>query len=196
MRRRTLLKSVAALAVAPALPAVDLFGQSGTLTDAQIATLRAIAEVVLPSALSSSDRNDVVDKFASWIHNYKAGADRGHSYGDSRLSPPTGASPAGRYPDQFAALDAAAKAQGAASLASLPKDKRRIVIEAALNTPQPLNNLPARPTGANLVADFMGLYFNSADATDLAYDRAIGRDTCRGLDGSEKEPDRLRTGGH
>jgi hypothetical protein len=66
------------------------------------------------------------------------------------------------------------------------------VIEAALSTPQPVANLPARPTGANLVADFMGFYFNSPDATDLAYQRAIMRDTCRGLPGSEKEPERMK----
>ena len=31
--------------------------------------------------------------------------------------------------------------------------------------------MPARPTGANLVADFMGYYFNSADAFDLCLQR-------------------------
>jgi hypothetical protein len=191
MRRRTLLKTVAALATAPALAGVDLFGQSA-VTDAQIATLRAVAEVVLPSALSAGDRDAFVDRFAGWVRNYKEGADRGHGYGDSRLTAPTGASPAVRYPAQFAALDEAARAQGAATLAALPKEKRRLVIEAALSTPQPINNLPARPTGANLIADFMGLYFNSPDATDLAYQRAIMRDTCRGLPGSEKEPERLK----
>jgi hypothetical protein len=191
MRRRTLLKSVAALATAPALAGVDLFGQSA-VTDAQIATLRAVGEVVLPSALSAGDRDAFVDRFAGWVRNYKEGADRGHGYGDSRLTAPTGASPAVRYPAQFAALDEAARAQGAATLAALPKEKRRLVIEAALSTPQAVNNLPARPTGANLVADFMGLYFNSPDATDLAYQRAIMRDTCRGLPGSEKEPERLK----
>jgi hypothetical protein len=192
MRRRTLLKSVAALATAPALAGADLFAQSATLTDAQITALRAAAEVVLPSALSAADRSAFVDRFAGWVRNYREGADRGHGYGDSRLSPPTSASPAARYPAQFAALDEAARARGAATFAALARDERRFVIEAALSAPQAINNLPARPTGANLLADFMGLYFNSPDATDLAYQRAIMRDTCRGLPGSEKEPERLK----
>jgi hypothetical protein len=192
MKRRTLLKSVAALATAPALAGVDLLGQSATLSDAQVATLRAVAEVALPSALSAAERNAYVDRFAGWVHNYKEGADRGHGYGDSRLSAPTGASPATRYPAQFAALDDAARSRGGTSFAALARDQRRLVIEAVLSTPQPVNNLPARPTGANLVADFMGLYFNSPDATDLAYQRAIMRDNCRGLPGSEKEPERLK----
>jgi len=191
MRRRTLLKSVAALATAPALSGVDLFGQAA-VTDAQIATLKAVAEVVLPSALSAGDRDAFVDRFAGWVRNYKEGADRGHGYGDSRLTAPTGASPAARYPAQFAALDDAARSRGGTTFAALARDQRRLVIEATLSTPQAINNLPARPTGANLIADFMGLYFNSADATDLAYQRAIMRDTCRGLPGSEKEPERLK----
>jgi hypothetical protein len=51
-----------------------------------------------------------------------------------------------------------------------------------------VNRLPARPTGANLVADFMGLYFNSGDAWDLCYHAEIGRDRCRALDGSDQPP--------
>src|SRR5262249_48783168 len=67
--------------------------------------------------------------------------------------------------------------------------------EAALNEPQRVTQLPARPNGNSLVADFTGLYFNGADARDLAYSAAIGRDTCRGLDGSEKAPAPLKIGG-
>jgi len=196
MERRTLLKSVAALAAAPALVGFEAkAAQTPALSDANVATLRAVADVVLPSALAAGDRNDIVDRFGGWVHNYKVGADRGHSYGDSRLTAPTGASPADRYPNQFAALDTAAKAQGASSFAALSKDQRRAIIESALNTPQPVNNLPARPTGANLIADFMGFYFNGPDASDLAYGHRIGRDTCRGLDGSDKEPERLSSAG-
>jgi hypothetical protein len=190
MRRRTLLKSVAALAAAPALVQIDRLGPSSALSDAQISTLMAMAEVVLPSALSRGDREAAVDRFASWVRNYKEGADRGHGYGDSRLSPPTGASPAARYPAQFAALDDAARSRGGTTFAALALPERRAVVESALSTPQFVNALPARPTGANLVADFMGMYFQSADATDLAYQRAIMRDTCRGLPGSEKEPEK------
>jgi hypothetical protein len=34
----------------------------------------------------------------------------------------------------------------------------------------------------------MGHYFNSSDARDLCYRANIGRDTCRGLGGSDKAP--------
>ena len=63
-----------------------------------------------------------------------------------------------------------------------------------LNEPARVMAMPARPNGANLVADFMGYFFSSAEASDLAYDAAIGRDSCRGLDGSERAPQPLGRG--
>jgi hypothetical protein len=193
--RRTVLKAIATAAAAVPLAAVDLGAQAPQaaaaapdLTPAQIATLRAVAEVVLPASLRADQRDEAVRRFVAWVRGYKAGADRGHSYGNSQLQSATGQSPAARYPAQFDALDAAARARGASTFAALAAGDRRAVIEAALNEPQRVTALPARPNGANLVADFMGLYFNGADARDLAYNAAIGRDTCRGLDGSEKAP--------
>jgi hypothetical protein len=192
MNRRDVLKSLAAAAALPALTASDLAAQTTDFTPAQIATLRALAEVVLPSALGADGRDDAVRKFVTWVRGYKPGADRGHGYGNSQLSAPTGPSPVARYPAQFDALDAAAKARGATTFATLALVARRAVVESALNDPQRVTQMPARPNGANLVADFMGLYFNGADARDVAYSAAIGRDTCRGLDGSDKAPSPLK----
>jgi hypothetical protein len=166
--------------------------QAPPFTAAETATLKAIAEVVLPSALDRAARDRVVTAFVNWVRGYREGADRGHGYGSSTLSQPTGPSPAGRYPAQFAALDKAAAARGAASFAALALDGRRALVEAALNEPQPVPRLPARPTGANLAADFMGFYFTSGDAWDLAYRANIGRDRCRSLDGSDRAPVPLR----
>jgi hypothetical protein len=191
MKRRTLLRSLLALAMAP-VARRKLFAQARpSLGESDIVTLRAVAEAVLPTALGDSGREAAVQRFVRWVRNYRESADRGHSYGASTLSQATGPSPAARYPAQFAALDARARALGAASFSSLAVDKRRGVIEEALNEPQRVTNLPARPTGANLVADFMGYSFNSAAGYDLAYDAAIGRDSCRSLDGSDQPPARL-----
>ena len=194
MRRRTVLKSFAALAVRPAMSGVSIQAadqQPGQLSAADIATLHAIADVVLPASIGADARDRAINRFVTWIRNYKEGADRGYGYGASTLSAPAGPSPALRYPPQFAALDQAAKDRGAASFAALGIDARRAIIETALNTPQPVTRMPARPTGANLVADFMGYYFNSADALDVCYEAAIRRDACRGLAGSENAPRRI-----
>ena len=188
MLRRALLKSLAAVVTARPLTGLRLLGQAPPIADAETATLKAIAEVVLPSALDRAARDRVVTAFVTWVRGYREGADRGHGYGSSALSQPTGPSPAARYPAQFAVLDKAAVARGAASFAALPLDGRRALVEAALNEPQPVQRLPTRPTGANLVADFMGFYFTSGDAWDLAYRAGIGRDRCRSLDGSDRAP--------
>ena len=50
-----------------------------------------------------------------------------------------------------------------------------------------------RPDGGHVATDLMAFYFNSIDANDLAYRARIGRDTCRGLEGSENRPAPLPT---
>ncbi len=192
MNRRTLLKSVAAFLVAR--PVVGLAGRAQTDSPAgpfaarDVATLGAIAEVVLPSGLGAAGRQRAVDRFIAWFAKYRQGADMGHGYGASNLRASSGPSPFARYPPQFAAIDAAAVARGATTFAALPIAARREVIEAFLNQPQPVNRLPARPSGANLVADFMGSYFSSQDAWDLYYQAEIRRDSCRTLDDSARPP--------
>ena len=188
MKRRQALRSLAALVAVPPLVELDLLAQASGLGASDIATLKAIAEVTLPSAAGPDGRDRAVADFVGWVRNYKEGADRGHGYGNSQLAPPAGPSPAARYAPQFAALDQAARDRGAASFAALAPAARRTIVEATLNTPQPVTRLPARPTGTNLVADFLGLYLNSPDATDLCYRADIQRDTCRGLEGSEQPP--------
>ena len=167
--------------------------QTPVFTSDQIQTLAGIAEVTLPSALDAEERDNAVRKFVSWHVNYREGADMGHGYGNSTLRPKSGPPVLPRYAAQFTALDQAARAQGAQSFAGASATVRRAIVESALNTPQPVNRLPARPTGANLVADFIGMYFNSAGAFDLAYQAAIARDDCRGLENSDQPPPPLKT---
>jgi hypothetical protein len=195
MKRRALLQLTAAIAAWSPFARLRAFAQTGVFTDSQKASLAAIAEVTLPASIGAEGRAEATQKFIRWHQNYKMGADMGHSYGASTLRPGAPAPVHPRYAAQFTALDQAARAQGAASFAAAPAAVRRTVIEAALNTPQPVTRMPARPNGANLVADFMGLYFNSATAFDQAYRAHIGRDECRELDGSDKPPAPLTAGG-
>ncbi|HUF46401.1 MAG TPA: gluconate 2-dehydrogenase subunit 3 family protein [Vicinamibacterales bacterium] len=189
--RRTVLKSLALPVFARPLTGLRRSSQGARveLSAADLATLTAIAEVVLPSALGVDGRDLAVQQFAGWVRAYREGADMGHGYGASTLRRPSGPSPAARYPAQLAALDAAARAGGAPRFAALPMDARRRIIEQVLNEPR-VARLPGQPTGANLVADFMGLYYASPEAWDLAYQRRIGRDRCRSLEGSGERPPR------
>lgn len=191
INRRTLLKLGGAVVAWRPFARLKVLAQAPpapVFTPDQIKTLAGIADVTLPSALGADGRDDAVRKFVAWHVNYREGADMGHGYGNSTLRQKSGPPVAPRYAPQFAAFDQAARQQGAASFAAADSTVKRAIVEAALNSPQPVNRLPARPTGANLAADFAGMYFNSAGAFDLAYQAAIGRDDCRGLENSDQAP--------
>ena len=191
MTRRTLLRWAAVLAATWPLSSLKVLAvarrQPTRLTPEHTATLRAVADVVLPSTLSIDDRQLAVTLFVDWVANYREGAEVGPGYGSPRLRT-TGPSPTAAYPAQLAALEAAARAGGAASFNAAGLEARRGIIEAALTTPQRITQLPARPNGAHVVADFMGLFFHGQQGYNLAYRAAINRDECRGLAGSEKAP--------
>jgi hypothetical protein len=196
INRRSLLKlggAVVAWRPFARLKVLAQAPQAPAFTPDQIKTLAGIAEVALPTALDAEARDGAVRKFVSWHVNYREGADMGHGYGNSTLRQKSGPPVSPRYTAQFGALDQAATAQGAPSFAAASPAIRRAIVESALNTPQPVTRLPARPTGANLVADFIGMYFNSAGAFDLAYQAAIGRDDCRELENSDQPPAPIKT---
>ena len=171
--RRTALKSIAA---------APLFQRAFRL-QADDPTLAAIAEAVLPS---ESSRNAAVTAFIRWHADYKENADTDHGYGNTRLRT-TGPRPDRNYAKQIAALESAARAAGAASFASLSRDQRRAILEAAIVEAK-VERLSARPSGAHVATDLMGHYFGSSAANDLCYRAAIRRDECRGLAGSDLPP--------
>jgi hypothetical protein len=182
--RRKAIKTIGAVAATPVfrLPRPEPGREHAEHLDVD-AVLPAIAEIVLPA---EADRTAAVAAFTRWIQNYREGADTDHGYGNTRVRA-TGASPARSYPAQIAALDAAAKARGAASFAAAPREDRTAVLEAAIADAK-VERLSARPTGAHIATDLMGHFFNSSPGADLCYRAAIGRDVCRGLPGSDKPP--------
>jgi hypothetical protein len=192
MHRRTLLQALAALVAALHLPRLRAAPAATPLLDASaLQTLESLAGVVLPSTLGPAGHRAVVASFSAWLEGYREGADRGHDYGLSKLLPAAPASPATRYPAQLAALDAAARARGAARFADLSAEDRQRVASEALAAVQ---RLPALPDGENLVADLMGHYFRRAEAWNLCYRADISWDACRGLEGSEARPAPLAGG--
>ena len=63
----------------------------------------------------------------------------------------------------------------------------RAAVETALEAAK-LTALPRTPDGKHVATDLMAFYFHSSEANDLCYRAKIGRDLCRGLDGSDREP--------
>jgi hypothetical protein len=177
MKRRTLLQMLVAGLVA--LPArVGLRAQPGPLRPADLPRLHALGDIVLPHELDGAQRARVLERFAAWVQNYRADAETDHGYGFPRLRR-TPASPFGGYPAQLAALGPAFE--------SLPVPDRTRAVEAAIAAAK-VQRLPGRPDGGHIATDLMAFYFNSVEANDLCYRAQIGRDTCRGLAGSENRP--------
>ena len=189
LSRRSALKTLGTVAVASVAP---VSAETSRTSDALDATLfNAVADAVLPEALGDQGLRRVVADFQRWLSQYHEHADTDHGYGLTRIRA-TGPSPAARYPEQLAALDKAAReSTHAAAFAALTIDARRSLIADAL-TAAKVERLPGRPAGAHIAADLMGFYFNSSAAADLCYHARIGRDACRGLDGSDRAPEPLK----
>jgi hypothetical protein len=182
IQRRTVLGWAASLAGALRLSSVRLWAQAANFPADQNDTLRALAAVVLPSELGSAGIDRTAEAFVRWVRGYRAQAEMDHGYGNTRLRA-KGASPAPAYLTHLESLRAA--------LLSADMDAKRQAVTAALEQAK-ITDLPRNPDGRHVAADLMAFYFRSSDANDLCYRAAIGRDLCRGLDGSEQAPAPLK----
>jgi hypothetical protein len=169
MHRRSLLRWLASIGPLRA------WAQTAGFPGDQGETLRAVAAVVLPSELGAGQLEKTVGAFERWVRDYRPGAEMDHGYGFTRLraKPP---SPASTYLRQLQELRLAGDA-----------DSRRSVVEASLGQAKVIA-LPQTPDGRHVATDLMAFCFRSSEANDLCYRAHIGRDECRGLAGSDREP--------
>jgi hypothetical protein len=157
------------------------------------ATIRSIAEAVLPAELGATGVARVSRGFTQWVGAYKPGVELVHPYGSAQLRE-TGASPATRWRSQIAALDGAARAKHRRAFGAISADQRRALIRDALSTER-LNRLPD-PIEANHVAmALMSWYFTTPEATNLCYNARIDRNQCRPLVNASRQPLPLVTNG-
>jgi hypothetical protein len=185
MRRRTLVRSVLACAAVLPLPGIRSWASSRSFPGTQEEVLRRLAATVLPSELGRNATENVADRFAEWVRDYREGVERSPGYGAPTIRY-TGPSPANRYREQLEGLGRGALA------GATPETRRREV--AALLDRLGLAELPGSPRGEHVVVDLLSFYFESAGAHDLAYEAAIAKDACRGLAGSGEAPRPLGRG--
>jgi hypothetical protein len=193
MKRRTILRWSISVAATWPFWKISLGAREGgqraqpqsspRLPDASVPALRELAVVVLPTTLTRAQTDAVVEGFRKWLDGYKSGAVISHGYGipRARVTPTIVGE---RYAQQLAAIE-----QAAASASSKPA-----AIASALADVK-IERLPATPDGRHIVSDFMSFYFGSSEANDLAYGAKIGRESCRGLSGSSREPARIAATG-
>ena len=182
IRRRTILQWTGRLGGALGLGRVRVWAQAAGFPANQEDTLHALAAIVLPAELGAAGIDRTAEAFVSWVRGYRAGAEMDHGYGNTRLRA-KGASPAPVYLRQLEALRPA--------LASGGPDARREAVISALEQAR-IGELPRTPDGRHMAADLMAFYFRSSEANDRCYRAAIGRDLCRGLEGSEQAPAPLK----
>ncbi|MEO5762758.1 MAG: hypothetical protein ABIR28_10655 [Vicinamibacteria bacterium] len=188
MNRRTWFETVAAIAGVLHFGRVRAWAQTASFPLGQTVPLRAIGEAVLPESLGEEGRARVVTDFTVWLRDWKEGVDRDHGYGFTRIVR-TDSSPAGHYVAQIEALDALAMTRGGSFAKATIADRRAILNEVISNAK--IEALPGRPNGGHIATDLMSFFFESSEANDLCYRAAIGKDTCRGLPGSDERPEAL-----
>ena len=150
------------------------------------AMVRGIAEVVLPAELGNDGFARVSRAFTQWAGAFRPGVELVHPYGSTTLRQ-TGESPALRWRSQLTALDAQARANHQRGFTALTRDQRRDLVMTAFASER-ATRLPD-PVEANHVAmALMAWYFASPDANDLCYNARIGRNQCRPLVNSPRQP--------
>ena len=185
MSRRAFLGALAA-----AVPAAVVVRRAHAAAVDELAadsrTLRALAEVVLPSALGSAGIVAEVHAFQRWIAGYRDGAELLHGYGTSALEF-AGPTPATRWAQQLDALDAAARKTHGRRFAALSLERRRELVERALVAIK-AERLPQLTVAPHVALALLTHFYGSAAASDLCYDARIGKQQCRPLAQSPRKP--------
>jgi hypothetical protein len=185
MRRRSLIQSALALATTLPFPGVRAWAQTVAFPGIREDTLNELAATVLPSSLGRAKTDAIAAQFTQWVREYRAGAAMSPGYGAPRLRY-KGPSPAPQYQAQLAQL-----ALGALATADMAVRRRQLVEYLKSG---PVSDLTPVPEGNQIVTDLMSFYFYSPAANDLAYEAAIGKDTCRTLGNSKSAPGPLKGG--
>ena len=181
MLRRAILQWLAAAAGTLRFTSVRAWAETVDFPGNHRATLRQLARMVLPSELGREGCDRLADRFEQWVRGYRPNAEMEHGYGFTRIRFKA-SSPAPAYIEQLERLRL-----------SLTDGSPHKSIEAALDQAG-VRELPRAPDGRHVASDLMSFFFHGSDGNDLCYGAAIGRDRCRGLDGSSNPPPPLNGG--
>lgn len=169
--------------LAAALPASTLVRRAHALAIGHLAadqrTLRALGEAVLPSELAPGGTAAAVARFQRWIAGYREGAELLHGYGTSALEK-AGPTPATKWARQLARFDAR-------HFADLPLEQRRTMVLAEFAELK-VDRLGSVGRAPHIAVALLAHFYASPEATDLCYQVKIGKQTCRPLATSSRQP--------
>ena len=177
-------------ALAAAVPSAALVRRAHALSVDHLAagprTLRALGDVVLPSALGTTGVTAAVRAFEQWIAGYGEHAELVHGYGTSTLSY-SGPTPATRWAQQLDRLDIDARAKHGKAFADLALDVRRGMVREILDR-LGVDRVPAVGRAPHVALALLAHWAASPGATDLCYRAQIGKQTCRPLAAQARRP--------
>ena len=183
--RRTFLASLAA--TVPVAMIVRRAHAAAVLhIQADPATLEALAEVLLPSALGQAGLGAEVAAFRDWSAGYRESAELNHGYGTSRLRS-AGPTPLTRWAQQLDGLDREARDKHQRNFRELGAAERQAIVRAALQGER-LDRNPGVAEANHVAVALLVHFYASPAATNLCYQANIGKLTCRPLAASARKP--------
>jgi len=182
-RRRFLVWVSSAVPIALVTRRADALAAAWIADD--VATLRALAEAILPADLGRAGTVKVARDFQRWIDNYRENAELVHGYATSvlRFAP---ASPRAKWSAQLAELR---------RLITASPEARREMVRADIKDLR-TDRMPAVGAAPHVALGLLAFYYQSSEATDLCYRAEIGRERCRPLSASRRAPLPLGGGRH
>jgi hypothetical protein len=185
LSRRTFLASLAS-AVPLAVIVRHAHAASVAHLTSDPATLGALAEAILPSALGRAGINKEVAAFREWGTRYREGAELVHGYGTSRLRT-LGPTPLTKWATQLDDLDARAQTAHQRNFRDLSVSDRANIVRAVLQG-QRLDRMPSVIDASHVSLALLAHFYESSAANDLCYEAQIGKMTCRPLSASARKP--------
>jgi hypothetical protein len=151
--------------------------------------LSALAQAVLPSELDAVAIDRIVTGFQTWLDGYQSAAELNHGYGTGTIRH-TLVNPDPHWQSQLAALDDEARQRFGQSFSDLDPTPRREIIRQQL-AGDPLDRLRLPQRARHVAIGLLSYYYARPEASDLCYERAIGKNSCRPLARSPDEPSPL-----
>ena len=186
--RRAFLGVLAAVPAAALLPGVN----EGNAA-ARAASLRALADAILPGELGADGIARAADQFQRWLDGYEPGEELDHGYGTGTLRY-NQADPRPQWRTQLEELDTAARSAHGRGFDALDRAGRRELVAKQLNALN-IDRIPS-PLGArHVAAALLGWFYATPLAYDLCRQARITPLTCRPLRDVSNPPAPFRAGG-
>jgi hypothetical protein len=190
-QRRTFMKTGAALASALALPscAPEAAKEPGAAAPAaRPETLGAVAGIVLPVAsLGEEGVHRVVDGFRKWLDALEPVAELDHVYIFTDEVPYGPPDPEPLWTAQLEALELESEKRHEASFPAIPREEQEAILKRQM-PPNLEGGLLAPARAPHVALGLLAYFYQTSEANDLCYERAIEKTTCRGIESGAVEP--------